>query len=124
MSLSDFKSAYLAIEENGSAVVARFIRAQLSDEENIEQMGQELMSLVEQYQCRQLVLSLELVDFITSAALGKIIMLHRRLHRKDGKLVVCSAHGPVADVLQSSRLNDYFVMAADTQGALALLTAS
>ena len=123
MTLSDFKSAYLAIDESGSAVVARFIRPQLSDEENIEQMGQELISLVEQYQCRQLVLSLELVDFITSAALGKIIMLHRRLHRKDGKLVVCSAHGPVADVLQSSRLNDYFVMAPDTQGALALLTA-
>jgi anti-sigma B factor antagonist len=124
MSLNDFKSAYLSIEESGAAVVARFIRPQLSDEENIEQMGQELISLVEQYQCRQLVLSLELVDFITSAALGKIIMLHRRLHRKDGKLVVCAAHGPVADVLQSSRLNDYFVMATDTQGALALLTAS
>jgi hypothetical protein len=35
--------------------------------------------------------------------------------------VVCSAHGTVADVLQSSRLNDYFVMADDTDGALALL---
>jgi anti-sigma B factor antagonist len=124
MSLSQFKSAYLVIEDCGNAVVARFTRNQLSEEENIEQIGQELLSLVEQYQCRQIVLSLELVEFITSAALGKIIMLHRRLHRKDGKLVVCSASGPVADVLESSRLNDYFVMAPDTQGALALLTAS
>jgi anti-anti-sigma factor len=123
MTLSQFKSAYLSIEENGPVVVARFLRPQLSEEENIEQMGQELTSLVEQYQCRLLVLSLELVEYITSAALGKIIMLHRRLHRKDGKLVVCSAHGPVAEVLQSSRLNDYFLMADDTDGALALLAA-
>jgi anti-sigma B factor antagonist len=120
MTLSQFKSAYLSIEENGPVVVARFLRPQLSEEENIEQMGQELVSLVEQYQCRLMVLSLELVDFITSAALGKIIMLHRRLHRKDGKLVVCAAHGTVAEVLESSRLNEYFVMAPDTKGALAL----
>lgn len=121
MTLSQFKSVYLSIEENGPVVVARFLRPQLSEEDNIEQMGQELVSLVEQYQCRLMVLSLEVVEFITSAALGKIIMLHRRLHRKDGKLVVCAARGPVAEVLESSRLNEYFVMAPDTDEALALL---
>jgi anti-sigma B factor antagonist len=124
MSLQQFHAAYVAVEDRGEAVVARFTRPQLSEDENLEQMGQELLSLVEQYHCRQLVLSLELVEFITSAALGKLITLHRRMHRKDGRLVLCSAHGSVADVLRSSHLQDYFTVARDTQHALTLLTAS
>jgi anti-sigma B factor antagonist len=124
MSLNQFHAAYVAVEDRGDAVVARFTRPQLSEEENLEQMGQELLSLVEQYHCRQLVVSLELVEFITSAALGKLITLHRRMHRKDGKLVLCGAHGTVADVLRTSRLHDYFTLAPDTQQALSLLTAS
>ncbi len=124
MSLQEFQAAFLSIEDRGPAVVARFTRPQLSEDENLEQMGQELLSLIEQYNCRQLVLSLELVDFITSAALGKLITLHRRLHRKEGKLVLCGAHGTVADVLRTSRLHDYFTLASDTAQALSLLQAS
>lgn len=123
MSLDQYRATFVAIEDHGPAVVARFTRPQLSEDENIEQMGQELLSLVDQYNCRQLVLSLELVDFITSAALGKLITLHRRIHRKDGKLVLCGARGAVADVLKTSRLHDYFTMAADSQQAIALLQA-
>jgi len=124
MSLEQFRAAYLSIEDAGQAVVARFTRPQLSEDENLEQMGQELLSLIDQYQCRQLVLSLEFVDYITSAALGKLITLHRRMHRKEGRLVLCGAHGTVADVLKTSRLHDYFTLAPDTQQALSLLQAS
>lgn len=124
MSLEQFNADYLSIEDRGPAVVARFTKPQLSEEENLEQMGQELLSLVDQYNCRQLVVSLELVDFITSAALGKLITLHRRIHRKEGRLVLCGAHGTVADVLRTSRLHDYFTLAPDTQQALSLLQAS
>uniref|UniRef100_A0A7C4QQ78 Anti-sigma factor antagonist n=1 Tax=Schlesneria paludicola TaxID=360056 RepID=A0A7C4QQ78_9PLAN len=124
MSLEQFRAAYLAVEDRGPAVIARFTRPQLSEEENLEQMGRELLSLVDQYHCHQLVLSLEVVEYITSAALGKLITLHRRMHRKEGKLVLCGAHGAVADVLRTSRLQDYFTLAADTQQALSLLTAT
>ena len=91
MSLNEFHAAYVAVEDRGDAVVARFTRPQLSEDENLEQMGQELLSLVDQYHCRQLVLSLELVDFITSAALGKLITLHRRMHAHDLRFDACTA---------------------------------
>jgi anti-sigma B factor antagonist len=123
MTLNQFKPDYLELETQGDAVIARFNRARLSEDDNIEQLGQELLSLVDQYHCRRLVVSLELVEFITSAAIGKLITLHRRLHRKDGRLVICHAEGAVADVLKTSRLNDYFTIASDTPQAVTLVTA-
>lgn len=120
MSFEKFQLAYLALENYGSAVVARITRPRLSEEENLEQIGRELLSLVDHYQCRQLIVDLEAVEYMTSAALGKLITLHRRMHRKEGKMIVCGAQGAVADVLRTSRLQEYFTLAADTQRALSL----
>lgn len=121
MSLDGFQATFLTVEDHGHAVAARFTRAHLSEDENIEQMGQELLTLIEHFQITNLVLSLEIVEIMTSAALGKLITLHRRLHRKDGRLVLCHATGHVAEVLHTSRLDAYFTMVPDTAGGLALL---
>lgn len=123
MSLQPFQCTYVSIEDCGTAILARFTRSQLSDEENIDEMGQELMSLIDHFQCRQLVLSLEIVEFITSAALSKLITLHRRMHRKEGRLILCDASGTVASVLHTSRLHDYFTMAPNAELALAMTKA-
>lgn len=120
MSFEKFQPAYFALENQGPAVVARITRSHLSEEENLEQIGRELLALVDDYQCRQLIVDLQAVEYITSAALGKLITLHRRMHRKEGKMIVCGAQGAVADVLRTSRLQDYFTMAVDTQQALSL----
>ncbi len=122
MTISDFRSAFLTLEDRQPAVVATITRAQLSEEENIEVLGRELMDLVDQHGCRQIVVSLQHVTYITSAALGKLIALHRRLHRKDGRLIVCGAFASVKDVLQTSRLDDYFTVADDVSAALSQMT--
>ncbi len=124
MSLNDFQPAFVSIEEHGPALLVRFTRAQLSEEDNIEQMAQELITLIDHFQCSNLALSMDLVEFITSAALGKLIMIHRKLHRKDGKLVMCDVKEGVASVLKTSRLDKYFTITDDSRNALLLLTAT
>ncbi len=121
MLLDGYQATFLTVEDHGYAIAARFTRAHLSEDENIEQMGQELLMLIDHYQITNLVLSLESVEMMTSTAIGKLITLHRRLHRKDGRLILCHARGNVAEVLHTSRLDSYFTMATDTAGGLALL---
>jgi anti-sigma B factor antagonist len=91
----------------------------LTEEENIEQLGRELFALVEQYDCRKVVLDLAAVSYATSSVLGKMISLHRKLHRNEGRLVMCSVRDELRRVLQSSRLIDYFHVADDLESALA-----
>jgi anti-sigma B factor antagonist len=119
--INEFKPAFMTLESRGSVVVAHISRATLSEEENIEELGQEFSKLVEHFGCRLLAVNLNLVNLVTSAALGKLISLHRNLHRRDGRLVVCGVQGMVQDVLVTARLTDYFTMANTTDDAVDLL---
>jgi len=120
-SLNEFKPAFMTLEERGPVIVAHISRPNLSEEENIEELGQELSTLVEHFGCRLLAVDLQFVNMVTSAALGKLISLHRNLHRREGRLVVCGVRGMVEDVLLTARLTDYFTMAGTADDAVALL---
>ena len=123
MAMSEFRSTFMALEERDPTVVLTITRPHLSEEENIDLLAKELNDLVDQRGCRQIVISLQQVEYITSAALGKLIALHRRLHRKEGRLVVCGAYDSVKDVLRASRLDDYFTITETIDSAVALLAA-
>ena len=123
MAISEFRSVFMELEDRNPAVIVTVTRPNLSEEENIDLWGKELNDLVDQHGCRQLIVSLQQVQYITSAGLGKLIALHRRLHRKDGRLVVCCAFDTVKDVLHASRLDDYFTITDTIDSAVALLAA-
>lgn len=123
VSLTEFRSSYVEVEPRETVTLAAFTRSRLSEDENIEQLGQELLALVDQYQCRKLVLSLGRVEYVTSSVVGKLITLHRRLHRKHGQLVLCELQPAVREILKSSRLLEYFHTAGNRDEALAILEA-
>ena len=54
------------------------------DELIIQDLGKELFSLVEDEQPRNLLLNFTNVDFLSSAALGKLISLHKKVERAGG----------------------------------------
>ena len=120
--LSEFKPAYFTIDDRGAIVIVHIAKAGLSEEDNIEQLGQELSMLVDQFGCRQLAVNFEIVTLITSAALGKFIALHRNLHRREGRLVLCGVTGMVQDVLEATKLNEYFTVTTTAGEAVALLS--
>jgi len=119
MSLSDFSSKRVIISEQNGVVVATPSAGELSEEGHTEQLGKDLFDLVDQHNCRCLVLDLSGVGYVTSSALGKMISLHRKIHRHGGKLVICHVCGVLADILKNSRLVTYFNIADDVQSAVA-----
>lgn len=121
MSISDFTSQYLVIHEEDEVARVLFKDDRLTDEANIEQIGRELFALTDQYHCQKVILDLTGLKMLTSSVLGKMITLHRKLHRGDGKLVLCNAGEYVTEILETSRLDDYFHLAKDQSAALNLL---
>ena len=121
MSLSKFHPAYITPQEQGDIVIVTFTVTNLTEEENIEQMGQELFALIEQYFCRKVILSLQNVEFVASSALGKMITMHRKLHRNDGRLVICDVGQTVEAVLRTSKLIDYFNVVENVEAAVQAL---
>jgi len=122
MLLSDFTSQYLEIEEKDGVACVQFKDDRLTDEDNIERIGRELFALTDQYHCQKVILNLTDLKMLTSSVLGKMITLHRKLHRNEGKLVLCNAGDYVTEVLKTSRLHDYFNVVDDQSAALKLLS--
>ena len=118
---AEFHPRYFTLDERDGVTVVAFTSSHLTDEENIEQLGHEMFALVEQFNCRRVVVSLAPVEFLTSSVLGKLITLHRRLHRQNGRLAICDIRPPVADVLHTSRLISYFSTCLDVDSAVAML---
>jgi anti-sigma B factor antagonist len=116
-------AAHFTCVEDEGAVVVTFVRAQLTDEDNIEQMGEALFALLDKDAKRRIILDLAPLDYVTSAVLGKFITLHRRLHRQGGALVLCGLQPNVRESLRASRLLEYFVTADTREAAHAVLPA-
>jgi anti-sigma B factor antagonist len=124
-SLSEFTPKYLRLKPAGDdAVVVSVAVELLTEDVNLEQFGHELFALVEQFGCRRLVVDLGEVRVVTSAGLGKMITLHRKMHRHQGHVIFCDVQSAVADVLRTSRLITYLAVAADQEAALAALPKS
>lgn len=121
MTLTEFHPAYFRVEPQNGCVVLTFVATKLSEEDNLEQLSHDMLALVDQYQVRRLVVNLSEVEYLTSAVLGKLITLHRRLHRKDGRMAICGTKDVVDDVFRASRLDEYFTMAQDVATAVARL---
>jgi anti-anti-sigma factor len=109
--------------QDGDIVVVTYHRQQVTDEDNLEQMGEELFRLVEKDSQRRIVLNLSMVDFVTSSVLGKWITLHRKLVRNSGTLVLCHLRPNVREILDTSRLLTYFNTAATLDDACKQLAA-
>lgn len=121
MTLTEFHPTYFRVEPRNGCVVLTFVVTKLSEEDNLEQLSHDMLALVDQYQVRRLVVNLAEVEYLTSAVLGKLITLHRRLHRKDGRLAVCGAKDTVEDVFRATRLDEYFAMTPDVTTAVTQL---
>lgn len=117
--ISEFDPSYFDLDVDGEIAVVSFQKEQFTEEDNLEQFGIELFSLVDQYQFRKIVLSLAPVQYVTSSVLGKFITLHRKLGRNDGQLVLCEIHNDLENVLTTSKLMTYFTTAKDILAAKA-----
>ncbi|NQV23233.1 MAG: STAS domain-containing protein [Rhodopirellula sp.] len=123
MGLADFQPRYFKVTEHGDIVVVRFGVSHINDEENIEELGHEMFLLTEQFGFQKIVLNMSGVEYITSSVVGKMITLHRKLHRNRGKMVVSDLTPGVRDVQDASRLLTYFTHCDTEEDAIADLRA-
>jgi anti-anti-sigma factor len=109
----------LNVSENGDVTVVRFVDRKILEEVNIQEVGRELFQLVEVDGCRNLLLSFSSVDFLSSAALGKLITLNKKVRAHGGKLLLSNLRPEIHSVFALTRLNELFEIKDDEAEALA-----
>ena len=66
----------------------------------------------------QLALNLAVVENLPSMALGKLVMLNRKVEAANGRLALCHLTPAVEEVLKSTHLNELFNIYATEEAAL------
>jgi anti-sigma B factor antagonist len=110
----------LEAEEIGDVTVVNFMDRKILDEQNIQVIGEQLFSLVDESGRKKLLLNFGNVEYMSSAALGKLITLNKKVQAVGGKLVLCNIDPQIREVFEITRLDKLFVIRGDEQEALQL----
>jgi anti-sigma B factor antagonist len=106
-------------QQVNNALVVRFHNAKILNERSLNEMGNRLMACVEAApQPPRLAICFDGVNFLSSAALGKLIMVHRKVKERGGELKLCNLSPPTLEVFRVAHLDDYFHIHPDLNSAL------
>ena len=109
----------LETSEIGEVTVVRFVDRKILDESNIQDLGQELFQLIEAENRTNLLLNFTNVEFLSSAALGKLITLDKKVKAHSGRLKLCNIRPEIYEVFAITKLNKLFDIKEDQAEALA-----
>jgi anti-anti-sigma factor len=109
----------LEISEVGDVTVVRFVDRKILDASNIEELGDELFALIERDHRKSLLLNFTNVEFLSSAALNKLIVLDKKAKSEGGELKLSNLRAEIMEVFVITRLNQLFDIKDDEADALA-----
>jgi len=102
----------------GDVTVVHFRDQLIIEDLGIHEMGQELFHLVEGEDRKKLVLNFSAVGFMSSAALGKLITLDKKVKARGGVLKLCNIRPEIYEVFAITRLDRLFSIKDDESDAL------
>jgi anti-sigma B factor antagonist len=114
----DQNERLLDIEQQGGITIVRFAQSQVLDQSNVNELGNELMDLVEQRHRTRLLINFSKVEYLTSAVLGKLIALHKKIQELNGELKLCGIRPSIYEVFKITKLNKVFEIFDDEDQAL------
>ena len=92
----------------GDLAIVRFTDKKIVDSGNIEEMGAEMLSLIDVDHMKHVLLNFESVDFLSSAALNKLILMDKKVKQVGGILRLCNLRAEIMEVFTITRLNRVF----------------
>ena len=108
----------ITLSESGDVTVVKFTNSKIIDEEQIQQFGEELLSLVTKDNRQALLLNFDGIEFLSSAALGKLIKLDKTLKAAGGKLKLACIRPELKEVFSITKLDQMFDIKESESAAL------
>jgi anti-sigma B factor antagonist len=106
------------VSKVGEVTVVKFVDKKILDEASIQELGIELFSLVEHDNRKSVLLNFSNVEFLSSAALGKLITLDRKVKAAKGRLKMSNIRPEIFEVFQITKLNKVFDIRTDEVEAI------
>jgi len=107
----------ISVEYSENATIVAFIDEKILEEMDIRALQESIMSVVDQADRINLILDFGNVRFLSSAVLGLLIRISKRIYERDGQLRFCNINPKIYEIFKITRLNKIFDIYKDIESA-------
>ncbi|MFN0131886.1 MAG: STAS domain-containing protein [Phycisphaerales bacterium] len=101
-------SSRLRIKRAGEVTQVEFIDRNILDEANIQLIGDEIVTIIEERPKPKVLVSFSNVDHLSSAALGMLISVNNKVRAAGGQLRLADIDPQIYEVFVITKLNKLF----------------
>ena len=109
----------LSVTQQKDVRVVEFTNNRILDEANIADIGTSLGALIDERHPPKLLLDFATVDHLSSAALGMLINVDKKVKQRNGQLRLANIKPQIFEVFVITKLNNLFKIFPSREDALA-----
>ncbi len=115
--MDDKKSPPVAVTYEGDVTIATLTRERILEDADIRALEETILPLIAQADSIRLVIDFSTVRFLTSAALGLLIRISKKVREQGGRLALCSIQPKIYEVFRITQLDQVFQIFPDADQA-------
>ena len=98
----------ISVEYVGKVTVAALTKPRILEQSEIDSLGDSIIPLIEQSDEINMVIDFGQVQFCSSAVLGLLIRISKKIYQKNGSLGLCSIGPSILEIFRITRLDTIF----------------
>jgi len=114
----------ISVEYIDNATIVTFTEDKILEERDIQSLQKSIGSVIEQAEKINLILDFRSVRFLSSAVLGLLIRISKKVYERDGQLKLCNINPKIYEIFKITRLTKIFDIYKDLESATESLSAS
>jgi len=114
----------ISVEYAKNATIVTFTDEKILEERDIQALQESIMSVIEQAERIKLILDFCNVRFLSSAVLGLLIRISKRIYEQGGYLRLCNIDPKIQRIFKITRLTKIFDIYEDVETAAESLSSA
>lgn len=107
----------IGVEYGENAIIVTFTNEKILEERDIQALQESIMSVIEKAKHINLVLDFCNVQFLSSAVLGLLIRISKKIYEGGGALRLCNINPKIYEIFKITRLTKIFDIYKDLESA-------
>jgi len=107
----------ISVDYAENAAIVTFTDEKILEDRDIQVLQDSIMSVIEQADGINLILNFCNVRFLSSAVLGLLIRISKKIYEHDGRLGLCSINPKIYEIFKITRLTKIFDIYDDVESA-------
>jgi len=112
----------ISVEYAENATIVTPTDEKILEESDIQALQDTIVSVIEQAERINMILDFCNVQFLSSAALGLLIRISKKIYERNGQLKLCNIAPKIYEIFKITRLNQIFDIYEDRTGAIQSLS--